>query len=77
LKDKEVAVAFRVSKRDAEDIRMLTYVLGYVNRSDFLREILQRAIRQLKEEFLIEQNSGELSQLLGMEKESRKLFLEG
>jgi len=77
LRSKPNTVAFRVSKEVYDELKTLAYVFGYGSRSELLREIMDKAIRQFKEEVLIEQNSGELSQLLGMEKESRKLFLEG
>jgi metal-responsive CopG/Arc/MetJ family transcriptional regulator len=75
--DKVITVAFRVSKRLADDVRMITYVLGYAYRSDLLREILEKGIREYRDQVSISQNSGQLSQFLSMEKDAKSLYLEG
>ena len=76
LRDKAVTMAVRVSKSLADDVRMVTYVLGYAYRSDLLREILEKGIREYRDQVSISQNSGQLSQFLSMEKDGKRLYLE-
>jgi metal-responsive CopG/Arc/MetJ family transcriptional regulator len=70
-----VTVAFRVSKSLADDVDMVSHVLGYADRSELLREILEKGIIEYRDQVSISQNSGQLSQFLSMEKDAKGLYL--